>query len=99
MKQDIKMNKKEAEYIQIPLGRKLYNIDADDYTKTISENGTITLKPKRDVKVWIEVYRRRRLEFHSTTHYSLKDLIQSMENKKQYPDYTHLETMERTYKQ
>jgi ribulose-5-phosphate 4-epimerase/fuculose-1-phosphate aldolase len=98
MTQDSKINKKEAEYIQIPLGRKLYNIDADDYTKTISENGTITLKPKKDFKVWIEVYRRR-LKIHSITHYSIEDLIQSLNNEKDYPEYTHLETIERTYKQ
>ena len=68
----------------------------DKYTKTESDDGTITLKPNKKVKVWIEVFKTETDCIDSIVHLSEMELKESIKNAKDWGT-TLLETIEREY--
>ena len=87
---------KDVPLITVPTVATFFNIDPDKYTKTESEDGTIVLKPKKKVKIWIcsflNEYRDIEiLKSSNENHYTL--LLES----KQKMNWTLLETIEREY--
>jgi len=87
---------KDVPLITVPTVATFFNIDPDKYTKTESEDGTITLKPKKKIKVWITTWLNEYrdievLKSFDKNHYTL--LLDS----KQKMNWTLLETIEREY--
>ncbi len=87
---------KDVPLITVPTVATFFNIDPDKYTKTESEDGTITLKPKIKWKVWIEVYIDNGGYLDIAMHKSIEEIESSLRIKKNDPSKT-LEVIEREY--
>lgn len=76
-------------------GKTAVTFNAEDYVLEHKEDGTIILKPKKKVKVWIEVGLANGVTY-IVRHSSKKELEESIELGKQHNE-TLLEVIEREY--